>query len=141
MFAKILVPIDPNEAEFAGRSVEYAAGLAKSSGAGVRLIGISPLLSGYVTEFLPADYDVTIEREASQKLALLAEMAKAHGADAEIVIRIGSVYTEVIEEAKAWDADLIVVSSHRPSMSTYFLGSNAAQIVRHALCSVLVLRD
>jgi len=140
MFQKILVPIDPNEAEFAGQAVDYAAGLAKQTGAVVRLIGVTPILTGYVTEFLPADYDVVAERDATEKLGVLAATAKAHGATAETVVRLGSVYTEVIEEAKAWGADLIIVSSHRPSMSTYFLGSNAAQIVRHALCSVLVLR-
>ncbi|TPQ46867.1 universal stress protein UspA, partial [Prosthecomicrobium hirschii] len=35
----------------------------------------------------------------------------------------------------------IVVSSHRPSMATYLIGSNAAKIVRHAPCSVMVVRD
>jgi nucleotide-binding universal stress UspA family protein len=46
----------------------------------------------------------------------------------------------VIDEAKESAVDLIVVTSHRPQMSTYLLGSNAAKIVRHATCSVLVLR-
>jgi len=141
MFTKILVPIDPNEAEFAGVAVEYAANLARQTTASVRLIGVTPILTGYVTEYLPADYQVSIEREADEKLAVLARMASAHGATADTVVRLGSVYTEVIDEAKAWGADLIIVSSHKPSMSTYFLGSNAAQIVRHAVCSVLVLRE
>ena len=141
MFKKILVPIDPNEAEFAGVAVDYAASLAKQNGGTVRLIGVTPILTGYVTEYLPADYDVSIEREATEKLAVLASMAKAHGVTADTVVRLGGVYPEVIDEAKAWGADLIVISSHRPSMSTYFLGSNASQIVRHAMCSVLVLRE
>ncbi len=141
MFSKILVPIDPNEAEFAGVAVDHAAALAKQSNGTVRLVGVTPMLTGYVTEFLPADYDIVAERDAQEKLIVLANMAKAHGATADTVVRIGSVYTEVIEEAKDWGADLIVVSSHRPTMSTYFLGSNAAQIVRHAMCSVLVLRE
>ena len=37
--------------------------------------------------------------------------------------------------------DLIVVGSHRPAMATYLLGSNASTIVRHAPCSVLVVRE
>jgi nucleotide-binding universal stress UspA family protein len=60
MFKKILVPIDPNEAEFANVAVEYAAGLAAKDGASVRLIGVTPILTGYVTEYLPADYDISI---------------------------------------------------------------------------------
>jgi len=46
----------------------------------------------------------------------------------------------VLEEAEACKADLIVMGSHRPAMATYLLGSNAARIVRHAPCSVMVLR-
>ncbi len=140
MFTKILVPIDPNEAEFAGPAVDYATGLAKQSGAILRLVGVTPLLTGYVTEFLPADYYTSFERETADKLKALADVALAHGAECDTVIRLGAVEPEVVAEAQAWGADLIVITSHRPSMSTYFLGSNAAQIVRHALCSVLVLR-
>jgi nucleotide-binding universal stress UspA family protein len=44
-------------------------------------------------------------------------------------------------DATEWGADLIVVGSHRPVMSDYLLGSNAKTIVRHAQCSVLVVRD
>jgi nucleotide-binding universal stress UspA family protein len=32
------------------------------------------------------------------------------------------------------------MSSHRPGKRTYFLGSNAAHVVRFATCSVLVVR-
>ncbi|MCC2654076.1 MAG: universal stress protein UspA, partial [Microvirga sp.] len=47
---------------------------------------------------------------------------------------------EVLDEAEQTGADLVVVGSHRPTMATYLLGSNASTIVRHAKCSVLVVR-
>jgi universal stress protein F len=53
----------------------------------------------------------------------------------------GGVYHELLREATEWRADLIVVGSHRPVMSDYLLGSNAKTIVRHAQCSVLVVRE
>ena len=56
------------------------------------------------------------------------------------VVRQGGVYPEVIAEAQSWGADVIVTGSHRPAMSTYLLGSNASAIVRHAPCSVMVVR-
>jgi nucleotide-binding universal stress UspA family protein len=52
----------------------------------------------------------------------------------------GGVYHELLRDAAEWRADLIVVGSHRPIMSDYLLGSNAKTIVRHAQCSVLVVR-
>ena len=55
--------------------------------------------------------------------------------------RAGGIYHELLQEAQDWNADLIVVGSHRPVMSDYLLGSNAKTIVRHAQCSVLVVRE
>jgi nucleotide-binding universal stress UspA family protein len=59
-------------------------------------------------------------------------------------VRQGGIYQEILEEANAIQADLIVMSSHRQqrhSMRTYFLGSNAGHVVRYAKCSVLVVRN
>ncbi|MFQ5760821.1 MAG: universal stress protein, partial [Acidiferrobacterales bacterium] len=36
--------------------------------------------------------------------------------------------------------DLIVMASQRPELKDYLLGPNAARVVRHANCSVLVAR-
>ena len=58
----------------------------------------------------------------------------------ETLVRIGGIYHEVLEAAEARKADLVVVGSHRPGMATYLIGSNATAIVRHATCSVLVIR-
>ena len=53
----------------------------------------------------------------------------------------GKAYREVLDIAVEDNADLIVMSSHRPAMRTYFLGSNAGHVVRYAKCSVLVVRN
>jgi nucleotide-binding universal stress UspA family protein len=36
---------------------------------------------------------------------------------------------------------MIVMASHRPELKDYLLGPNAARVVRHAECSVLVVRN
>ena len=56
------------------------------------------------------------------------------------IVRQGGIYHEILEEAKAIKADLIVMSSHRVGVRTYFLGSNAGHVVRYANCSVMVVR-
>jgi nucleotide-binding universal stress UspA family protein len=38
------------------------------------------------------------------------------------------------------NADLIVMASHKPTVTDYLLGANAAHVVRHAGCSVMVVR-
>lgn len=141
MFKKILVPVDPNEIDFARPAVVAAADLARQAGGEVRLIGVLPVMNGYVTEYLPADFESGYEKETEARIASLAAEAGIDPAKLSITLRTGSVYHEVIDEAKECGADAIVVTSHRPQMSTYLLGSNAAKIVRHATCSVLVLRS
>ena len=53
----------------------------------------------------------------------------------------GGVYAGVLAVAERIGADLIVLAAHRPAMRDFLLGTNASRIVRHARCSVLVVRD
>ncbi len=141
MFKKILVPVDPNEIEFAKPAVAAAANLAAQGGGEVLLIGILPVMNGYVSEFLPADFEAGFEKETEGRIHAVGVAAGIAPERFTVKLRSGSVYHEVIDESKESGVDLIVVTSHRPQMSTYLLGSNAAKIVRHATCSVMVLRN
>ena len=46
----------------------------------------------------------------------------------------------ILDLAEKIGADLIVMASHRPELKDYLLGPNAARVVRHAECSVMVVR-
>jgi len=58
----------------------------------------------------------------------------------QVIVRTGHSYNTILEVAKEKNADLIIIASHRPGLQDYFLGSTAAKVVRHANCSVLVVR-
>ena len=77
--------------------------------------------------------------------ALHRDVAKVLGgaADEQIthVVCHGVAYEQILETAKKFDAALIVMAAHRPEFRDYLLGPNAARVVRHSNCSVLVLRD
>ena len=62
------------------------------------------------------------------------------GTEMEVEVRIGHPYKTILEVAQEKNADLIIVASHQPGFQDYFLGSTAAKVVRHATCSVLVVR-
>ncbi len=141
MFKKIVVPVDPSEIDFAKPALVAAANLAGPIGGEIHLIAVMPVMNGYVTELLPSDYEAGLEQETETRVRAMATEAGIDASKLTICLRTGSVYHEVIDEASSWGADAIVVCSHRPQMSTYLLGSNAAKIVRHAPCSVLVLRS
>ena len=55
-------------------------------------------------------------------------------------MRSGHAYNTILDEAEKSGADLIIIASHRPGLQDYLLGSTAAKVVRHANCSVLVVR-
>lgn len=56
------------------------------------------------------------------------------------IVRSGTIYSEILQTADEISADLIVLMSHLPDLGDYLLGPNAAKVVRHARCSVLVVR-
>lgn len=47
----------------------------------------------------------------------------------------------IIDFAAENAIDCIVMGSHKPGLSDYFLGSTASRVVRHAHCAVLVTRS
>jgi len=47
----------------------------------------------------------------------------------------------IIDDAKKWGADLIVVGSHgRTGLDRFLLGSVSEAVARHAACSVEIVR-
>ncbi|MCU0885765.1 MAG: universal stress protein [Beijerinckiaceae bacterium] len=140
MFKTIVVPIDLADVAVAKPALDAAIELARVSDGELRLVTVRSLMPVTYMEYVPADFDATAKAEAETELKALAGSLAMPKNKVSTVVRVGSVYGEVLEEAKASGADLIVVGSHRPSMATYLIGSNAGTIVRHATCSVLVVR-
>ncbi|MEW6734272.1 MAG: universal stress protein [Acidobacteriota bacterium] len=74
-------------------------------------------------------------------LADIAERLKVGKFVVETVIRQGDPRTEIVDEAKNWLADLIMVGSHGyTGIKRWLLGSVAQSVVSHAPCSVEVVR-
>jgi universal stress protein A len=58
----------------------------------------------------------------------------------ETVISVGSPVEQVNECVRSHGVDLVVTSTHgRTGLKGVFIGSTAEQIVRHAICPVLVV--
>ena len=141
MFQKILVPVDLADPEFVKPALTTAVELAKTSGGAVRLVNVIPMTPVMLAEYVPPDFDVQQRGSAEEALAIVAQESGLDAGKVSSVVRQGGIYHEVLEEATTMGADLIVMSSHRPAMRTYFLGSNAGHVVRYAKCSVLVVRN
>jgi nucleotide-binding universal stress UspA family protein len=140
MFKTLLVPVDLAETETSQPALDTAVSLARASEGSVRLIYVRSLVPVTYMEFVPPGFDEEQQTDAEEKLAKVAAGVALPADRVSATVRLGSVYNEVLQEAEAIGADLILVGSHRPTMATYLLGSNASTIVRHAKSSVLVVR-
>jgi len=140
MYRRILLAVDLADEAETPKGLPEALELAQWTEGALRLVNVQPLLPATFMEYVPADFDVEQERRAHDALNALAAKIAMPAERLSVAVASGGVYHELLREATEWGADLIVVGSHRPVMSDYLLGSNAKTIVRHAQCSVLVVR-
>jgi len=140
MYKRILVPVDLADQNLAKPALDSAVMIAGSSGGEIRLINVLPVTPVMLAEYVPPDFDIQQRKSAEDALSIIAKEVALGAGRVTSVVRQGGIYHEVLDEAKAYKADLIVMSSHRVGVRTYFLGSVAGHVVRYANCSVLVVR-
>ena len=82
-----------------------------------------------------------LRTRAEQLVAGVTETLRAVGLTAEAAVRDGEPRSAIVDEAREWDADLIVLGSHGyTGLKRWLLGSVAQAVVSHAPCSVEVVR-
>lgn len=97
----------------------------------------------------PTEFSEKLENSARSQAESFADEAAAQireyfpgsPIDVETQVSVGTPEQILIEEAKNWNADLVVVGSHgRGFWGRMLLGSTTDALVHHAPCSVLVVR-
>ncbi len=140
MFQKILVPVDLTENELTRRALDAAETLAEQFGGEVRLVNVQSLVPVALLDYAPEDFGETLRHGLEQELAAVAASGRLPQDRTSTAVLFGPVYEKILQHAESWGADIILVGSHRPSAARFLIGSNASAIVRHASCSVLVIR-
>lgn len=145
MYKTILVPIDVSEDDLTELVISHVNELQKISGASVHFLAVTAPISTYFRygrTMIPTDFPddekqaEAMAKELKQKIKLFSiPEDKIHSYSS-----IGSVKDCILDTAEKINADLIILGSRRPSMSTYLLGSNAASVVRYAKTSVMIIR-
>ncbi len=135
MYKTILVPIDLGHAEEAQSILDMARHHADEDSR-IVLLSVVEEIPNWAAVSLPAGM---VEKNMVQNRAGLEKLA---GDDPrmEIQVREGHSYDTILDVCNELPADLVIIASHRPALQDYFLGSTAARVVRHAQCSVLVVR-
>lgn len=101
-----------------------------------------PVMVGMVPDPIdPTDFEMRSGEEARSTANNVALRFRGLGLKADGFSMAGDPETEIVEHAKEWGADLIVVGSHDLSrLERLLVGSIAEKVVKHAPCSVLVLK-
>jgi universal stress protein A len=141
---RILVATDFSDAS--DHALAYARMLTEAFGASLHVLHVLEDLAAHAwtTEVyvaaLPGVHE-EMERQAQERLQqLLSEEDRARFR-ADLVLRFGSPFVEVVRYAQEQHVDLIVLGTHgRGALAHMLLGSVAERVVRKAHCPVLTVR-
>ena len=146
MYRRILVPVDGSNTSKKG--LREALKLAASNGARVRFVHVvdegmmpasRPAALGGDREFVRALKDA-----GTKTLAEAVAAAEKNDVRAECAQRMSAgrrVSEVILDEAKKWRADLIVIGTHgRRGLNRLLLGSDAERVLRQAPVPVLLVR-
>ena len=139
MFKNVFIPIDLDEPTSWSKALPTAVAMASSSGA---LLSLGTIIPDWEAvrdvQWSPLGYR-RMHEQAQIRLDKLADQGGyAHH---NILVGGGSVGGGIVDLAERAEADLIVLASHRPGLKDYLIGAHALHVVRHARCSVFVVRD
>jgi nucleotide-binding universal stress UspA family protein len=136
MFKKIIVAVDMAQVDKGVKILKKAEALADTGGE-IVLLNVVEDIPGYLAIDVPGHI---IEKNRQTALETLDKLRAEIKVRTSAELRTGQAASNILAAAEAHDADLIMVASHRPDISNYFLGSTADRVVRHAGISVLVDR-
>lgn len=136
-YSKILVPIAPGYGDEAHQALEVARSLL-APGAKITVVSVIEELPAYLAMDSYYSKDPTVQ--ANQMAIREGVAADFTAADVEVETYVGHPTRAILEVAKKGGHDCIVIASSQPGWGHFLLGSTASGVVRHARCSVHVVR-
>ena len=136
MRKSILIAVDLGNVASVDSLIDHATRYDDSNSK-IILLNVVEDIPGWAAVELPRGI---VEKSRQSALEKLKALAASSSIEVELEVRLGHPYKTILEVANEKRAELIIVASHQPELQHYFLGSTAAKVVRHATCSVLVVR-
>ena len=144
MYQHILAAVD--DSATSDRSLQEAIGLAKDQHAKLRIVYVVDKATIYNSTQLPPEIESAWIELGHDILNKALQSARSDGIDAEVKLLeteiIGEGMAEaIVEEAKAWQADIVVLGTHgRSGLKHLLMGSVAEGIVRNCPVPILLVR-
>ena len=142
MYQRIIMPVDVFEMELSDKAVRHAEFLAQQDGV-IHLLHVLPGSASLSLHRFAADvrrFEEHLQHEAENRLQTMVSHFSIDPSRIKTHVRFGSVRDAVNELATELKADVVVIGSRNPSITTHLLGSNASSVIRHTHIPVMVVR-
>lgn len=144
-FAPSVIVAPTDFSELSNEGLARAAGLALQYGATLLLVHVvEPII--YPVDYLVVPKEMEegnffLAENARKRLAELKASLSAQNILVKTEVRVGKPYLEIADLAKKKKAGLVVLATHgHTGLKHFYMGSTAEKLVRHAPCSVMVVR-
>ena len=146
LFNSILVVINGSEASI--HAAQYGilmARLYRCDMKAIYVVDTATLKELTISKFFVAeeslDYENSLTEDGNRYLSYVENLAKSKGIKIETELRKGSVWSEVVGFAEDSNVDLILLGEHQHKEEKDAITSTYKEIISHAGCSVLVVRQ
>lgn len=134
---KLLVATDGSE--FSKSAIREALNLAKICSS--KLIAVSVVKTSTEYESLMPQVVEKDEKEVTEHLESVKNMAAKEGIDCEIIVHLSEEpYQDIVDEGEKKQVNMIIVGTHgRAGLKRLMMGSVTAKVIGHAPCNVLIV--
>ncbi|WP_296062912.1 universal stress protein [uncultured Amphritea sp.] len=140
MYSNILIPLDLSHKEQVVELAQIATALAAGSPARINLLYVD---QSFVHRAGDPQFDKALhEGHRNEALKEMEDLLVSLPENTVVntLYRDGTAHDQILETAGQLGVDVIVMMARKPGISSYFIGSNAERVVRHAPCSVFIVR-
>jgi nucleotide-binding universal stress UspA family protein len=141
---KILVPVDGSK--YSTEGVKVALDYAKTKGADITLMTVSPFISGLDLEISAkemASLNESMKRRGEEVLENAQNILKAEGVSSKTILSSAiSAADEILGTAEKDKTNLIIIGNRGlgGAASRFLMGSVASKVAAHAPCSVYIVK-
>ena len=140
MYKDVLCAIDLNEEHSWEKALPKAIEMRGASG-NLHLLTVVPEFGlSLISQYFPENFEETTLQKAKDALRAFIDKNVPKDVPCRAIVAQGRVYEQILRIADETGCDAIVMAAGNPNLAQYLLGPNAARVVRHAKCSVLVVR-
>ncbi len=140
MFNDVLCAIDLGCEDSWKKALPKAIEMRGDSG-NLHLLTVVPEFGlSMISQYFPDNFEEKTLAATKDALRAFIDKNVPKDVPSRAIVAQGRAYEQILRIAEEVGCDAIVMAAGNPDLAQYLLGPNAARVVRHATCSVLVVR-